>query len=365
MATILKYPDFLLDPAFENVYTANIPLEWDGVSGIGGTWGNSSGAIYTKNLDDLVLASENFTATGTLVLTQTWATPITIVAGKVGIGAFDNSTGFSIYSTTKDTIDKIQFLMKDDLGTVTSDHTVNLPITTGQVIRFEWTYERANGFSTSRLIIRDPSNTTVLIDISSNIYAGYEVDSVGLWSLTQPNAGEDSIAVLTNFIWETNEPITNLCPEPQEIFDELGPVIERQSNLFNTSRRGSQIDRWISVECAKAHEAIDVTAAQLNVQVNATAEQIVARQTMFRDAVIFKVVARCLKKIGANRVEFTEPSTVPLTNEYNQEADRLLLHLMRLYHPESRGETVAVAALSNITTVQGGTLSLRPVDDAE
>ena len=165
MPTVLNYPDFLIDPAFDTLSGTNIV--YNGASAIGGGINKLSTDEYMQSFEDALIHSGRFTARFTLRLIELKSTGF-FIGGR-------GSGGAEIYIRFTGTGDDIlnQIVVTIDNGTTSAStvHSVDsIAITNpaGTILRCVWTYEKPGPTPTTRLEVYDAAGSTLLIDISSN-----------------------------------------------------------------------------------------------------------------------------------------------------------------------------------------------------
>jgi len=114
-----------------------------------------------------------------------------------------------------------------------------------------------------------------------------------------------------------------------DVYDEIGPVLSKQSStVFPDERRDQIIGRWIEREQAKFYQFTAVLQSQLKGNL----------LYMSRDAVLFRVVVRVLKKIQTNRTQRAGgvPTYQQLIEFYNNEQEMLEHHIRGQFRPQSK-----------------------------
>lgn len=114
-----------------------------------------------------------------------------------------------------------------------------------------------------------------------------------------------------------------------DVYDEIGPVLSKQSStVFPDDRRDQIIGRWIQREQAKFYQFTAVLHSQLKGNM----------LLMSRDAVLFRVVVRVLKKIQTNRTQRAGgvPTYQQLIEFYNNEQEMLEHNIRGQFRPQSK-----------------------------
>jgi hypothetical protein len=114
-----------------------------------------------------------------------------------------------------------------------------------------------------------------------------------------------------------------------DVEDEIGPVLSKQSStVFPDSRRDQIIGRWCEREQSKFYQFVGVRFSDLTGPF----------MDLARDAVLFRVVNRVLKKIQSNRTQRSGgvPSYQELIETYQKEQDMIELHLRASFFPDGK-----------------------------
>lgn len=120
----------------------------------------------------------------------------------------------------------------------------------------------------------------------------------------------------------------NLCTI-DDVYDEIGPVLSKQSStVFPDETRDQIIGRWIRREQAKFYQFTTILHSQLKGNM----------LYLSRDAVLFRVVIRVLKKIQTNRTQRAGgvPTYQSLIEFYGKEQEMLEHHIRGQFRPQSK-----------------------------
>jgi hypothetical protein len=140
-----------------------------------------------------------------------------------------------------------------------------------------------------------------------------------------------------------------------DVEDEIGPVLSKQSStVFPDNRRDSIIGRWCEHEQAKFFHFVGIKRSELKGDLLFLA----------RDAVLFRVVNRVLKKVQSNRTQRAGgvPSYQDLIVMYQSELDMLELHIREeFFKPgKQRDEQYPLGYTVSITVVDDDTEEALP-----